>query len=347
LNMTTATEQKTQPLISIRDLEVQFHLREGVVRAVDGVNLDIKTNKTLGLVGESGCGKSVTAKAIMRILPSRAKITSGSIELMAKGVKTNVVPLPQNHKTLRAIRGSEVAMIFQEPMASLSPVYTIGNQIVEVVRLHQPELTKQQQRDHVIEMLKMVGVPMAARRYNQYPHELSGGLRQRAMIAMALSCHPSLLIADEPTTALDVTIQAQILNLIEQQQRELNMAVLMITHDLGVVAETADDVAVMYLGRIVEQGTTGEVFDDPKHPYTRGLLKSIPHMGAGRQHRLAQIPGSVPDPFATPKGCPFHPRCGEAIPGKCDVGNPPPLIELTSERKVACVLYEEASQRDA
>ena len=331
--------ENTAPLIRVRNLEVQFHLREGVVRAVDGVDLDIQPNKTLGLVGESGCGKSVTAKAIMRILPTRARITCGRIEIARNGTPLDVVPLHRNDKVLRSIRGGDIAMIFQEPMASLSPVHTIGNQISEAVRLHQPELDRNARRDHVIEMLQLVGIPMSDRRYRQYPYELSGGLRQRAMIAMALSCHPKLLIADEPTTALDVTIQAQILNLIEQLQQELQMAVLMITHDLGVVAETADEVAVMYLGRIVEQASAAEVFDDPKHPYSQGLLKSIPRIGQGNVHRLEQIPGSMPDPFSMPTGCPYHPRCPEAIAGKCDVGDPPPLIQLTVERKVACHLY--------
>ncbi len=342
-----STEQATKPLIRIRDLQVQFNLREGVVRAVDGVNMDIAPNRTLGVVGESGCGKSITAKAILRILPTRATITSGSIVLDRESGPLDLVPMHRNDKTLRSIRGAEVAMIFQEPMASLSPVHTIGNQIAEAVRLHQPEKDKSQRRKHVVDMLKLVGIPMADRRFDAYPHQLSGGLRQRAVIAMALSCHPRLLVADEPTTALDVTIQAQILNLIERLQRELNMAVMMITHDLGVIAESADDVAVMYLGRIVEHAPAGELFENPKHPYTHGLLKSIPRFGTGHVHRLEQIPGSVPDPFHAPKGCPFHPRCQEKIEGVCDVGDPPALTQLTVNHKVACHLYTEEGKQPA
>ncbi len=334
------TQTSRPPLIRVRDLHVEFELREGVVRAVEGVDLDIPADRTIGLVGESGCGKSVTSKAILRILPSRARISRGSIELDRGGEGTlDLVPLPVNGPTLRSIRGGDIAMIFQEPMASLSPVHTIGNQIEETVRLHRKELEKEQRRDHVVDLLKMVGIPMADRRFDAYPHELSGGLRQRAMIAMALSCRPRLLIADEPTTALDVTIQAQILNLIERLQRELGMAVMMITHDLGVIAETADHVAVMYLGRIVEQAPVHEIFDDTKHPYTKGLIESIPHLGSGSGHRLSQIPGSVPDPFSTPPGCPFHPRCPEAIAGTCDAGSPPTLVQIGTNHQVACHLY--------
>jgi len=334
------TSPSPTPLIRVRDLHVEFQLREGVVRAVEGIELDIPAHRTIGLVGESGCGKSVTSKAIMRILPSRARISKGSIELDRNGSSLDLVPLKANSSTLRDIRGGEIAMIFQEPMASLSPVHTIGDQIEETVRLHRRELQKSTRRSHVVDLLQMVGMPMAERRFGSYPHELSGGLRQRAMIAMALSCRPQLLIADEPTTALDVTIQAQILNLIERLQRELGMAVMMITHDLGVIAETADEVAVMYLGRIVEQAPVAKIFDDTKHPYTKGLIESIPRMGSGSGQRLSQIPGSVPDPFSTPAGCPFHPRCTEAIAGTCDTGSPPGLMQIAENHKVACHLYD-------
>ncbi|MBT3345493.1 MAG: ABC transporter ATP-binding protein [Gemmatimonadetes bacterium] len=332
-------DTSARPLIRIRDLHVEFALREGVVHAIEGVDLDIPPNRTIGLVGESGCGKSVTSKAILRILPNRASITRGAIELDQGDSTLDLVPLPVNSRTMREIRGGDIAMIFQEPMASLSPVHTIGNQIEETIRLHQKDLEKSARRAHVVEMLNLVGMPMAERRFDAYPHELSGGLRQRAMIAMALSCQPRLLIADEPTTALDVTIQAQILNLIERLQKELGMAVMMITHDLGVIAETADEVAVMYLGRIVEQATVGEIFDNTQHPYTKGLIESIPHMGSGSGKRLSQIPGSVPDPFSTPAGCPFHPRCPESIAGTCDADAPPPLIQIADDHKVACHLY--------
>ncbi|MCP4642886.1 MAG: ABC transporter ATP-binding protein, partial [bacterium] len=317
-----------QNLIEIKDLRVRFHLKEGIVNAVNGVTLSIPKNRCLGIVGESGCGKSITAKAMMRILPSRAEIVSGEIRLAPRegshdAQPINLTAFKANARELRAIRGADISMIFQEPMASLSPVHTIGNQIIETVRLHQ-RVSKKEARDRAIEMLKLVGVPIAERRVDAYTYELSGGLRQRCMIAMALSCNPRLLIADEPSTALDVTIQAQILNLIERLQRELGMSVVMITHDLGVVAETADEVAVMYLGLIVEQGPTVDLFDNPLHPYTTGLLNSIPHIGKGNTERLASIEGSVPDPFTQPPGCPFHPRCEHCIKGVCDTGDPPP-----------------------
>jgi peptide/nickel transport system ATP-binding protein len=338
-SLSCEAQPATAPLIRVRDLHVEFELREGIVRAVEGVDLDIPADRTIGLVGESGCGKSVTSKAILRILPSRARISKGSIELTREGSSLDLVPLPVNSPILRDIRGGDIAMIFQEPMASLSPVHTIGNQIEETIRLHRKDLHKSDRRQQVVDFLNLVGIPMADRRFDAYPHELSGGLRQRAMIAMALACRPRLLIADEPTTALDVTIQAQILNLIERLQRELGMAVMMITHDLGVIAETAEDVAVMYLGRIVEQASVEEIFDDTKHPYTKGLIESIPHIGSGSGHRLSQIPGSVPDPFSTPTGCPFHPRCSEAMAGTCDVGQPPVLMQIAHDHKVACHLY--------
>lgn len=242
---------------------------------------------------------------------------------------------------MRSIRGADISMIFQEPMTSLSPVHTVGNQIIEAVRLHQ-KVSKPEARERAVEMLKLVGIPMAERRVDSYPHELSGGLRQRCMIAMALSCQPRLLIADEPTTALDVTIQAQILNLIEQLQDELGMAVMMITHNLGVVAETADEVAVMYLGRVVEQATTDELFRNPKHPYTEGLLASIPRIGKGNQERLASIPGSVPNPFEQPGGCPFHPRCPHRMAGVCEVDPPPVLRTVGPAHTAACHLFPHA-----
>ena len=330
-------------LIEIRDLEVRFKLKEGIVRAVNGVTFDLAPNRTLGIVGESGCGKSITAKAMMRILPSRGEIVKGSIRLAPRpgqnsGKPIDLTRLNPNGKEIRAIRGGDIAMIFQEPMTSLSPVHTIGNQICETILLHQ-KTTKQEAREKAIEMLRLVGIPMPERRVDAYPHELSGGLRQRCMIAMALSCHPRLLIADEPTTALDVTIQAQILNLIERLQEEMGMAVMMITHDLGVIAETADEVAVMYLGRVVEQSSAEAIFGAPRHPYTKGLLKSIPAIGGGNRERLASIRGSVPDPFTTPPGCPFHPRCGHCIKGVCDTGSPPAPRQVAAGHHAACHLY--------
>jgi peptide/nickel transport system ATP-binding protein len=292
----------------------------------------------------------------MRILPPRGKITAGKVWLAArngaepagKEVKARprqarrkpieLTTLHPNGDVIRQIRGGDISMIFQEPMTSFSPVHTIGDQIGECVRLHQ-KTNKKEARDRVIEMLRLVGIPMAEQRFSAYPHELSGGLRQRCMIAMALSCNPRLLVADEPTTALDVTIQAQILELIRRLQDELGMAVMMITHDLGVIAETAHEVAVMYLGRVVEQAVVAPIFEEPKHPYTRGLLRSIPRIGKGNVDRLAQIQGSVPDPFATVPGCPFHPRCEQCIQGVCTTGAPPEFVDVGNGHRVACHLY--------
>jgi peptide/nickel transport system ATP-binding protein len=335
-----------ETLLEIRNLEVRFFLKEGTVCAVNGFDYDIPANRTLGVVGESGCGKSITARAILRILPPRGEITSGKILLTPRngqstGNPIDLARLDPNGRQIRSIRGRDISMIFQEPMTALSPVHTIGNQIGEAIRLHQ-RVTRREARHRAIEALRLVNVPMAERRMDAYPHELSGGLRQRCMIAMALACRPRLLIADEPTTALDVTIQSQILNLIERLQEELAMSVMMITHDLGVIAETANEVAVMYLGRIVEQGPTDAIFHDARHPYTQGLLQSIPRIGKGNVTRLVSIPGSVPDPFTMPKGCPFHPRCGRCVKGVCDGGAPPALCEVSPGHKVACHLYPEA-----
>lgn len=331
------------PLLEIEDLHVRFQLREGDVKAVNGVSLSIPAKGTIGLVGESGCGKSVTAKTILRILPRRAQIDRGRILLHsstdAGQPPTDLVQLDSDSKEMRRIRGGDISMIFQEPMTSLSPVHTVGNQIMESVRLHQGK-TGAEARDVAVEMLRLVHVPMAEQRVDTYPHQLSGGLRQRCMIAMALASQPRILIADEPTTALDVTIQAQILELIEQLQKTLNMAVVMITHDLGVIAETADQVAVMYLGRIVEQGSVDSIFNDPKHPYTRGLLASLPRIGQGNENRLTAIPGTVPDGGTIPRGCPFHPRCHEFKRGVCDTESVPRLEEVAPGHQTACFLYE-------
>ena len=337
---------RSSALLEVRDLHVHFQLREGLVRAVDGVSMNIPANGTIGVVGESGCGKSVTAKAMMQILPARACIPEGRVTMAPRESGDKPIELTRLHpdsRAMREIRGGDIAMIFQEPMTSFSPVHTIGNQIVEAVRLHRGK-TRAEARDLAIEMLRLVRVPMPERRVDAYPHELSGGLRQRCMIAMALSCRPRLLIADEPTTALDVTIQAQILDLIERLQKELNMAVMMITHDLGVIAETADEVAVMYLGRIVEHASVDAIFGEPRHPYTRGLLASVPRVGRAKRGHLPSIPGSVPDPFSVPTGCPFHPRCDRCLPGVCDTGSVPPLREVASGHKAACFLYAECAE---
>ncbi|MCK5802596.1 MAG: ABC transporter ATP-binding protein [Lentisphaeria bacterium] len=328
-------------LLDVTDLHVHFHLREGVLRAVNGVSLQVRPNQTLGVVGESGCGKSITAKAIMGLLPPKATITGGQVLLAPRepgGTPLELSSLKPNGKEMRGILGADIAMIFQEPMTSFSPVHTIGNQIVESIRLHRTA-TRKEARDIAIETLRLVQVPMAERRVDAYPHELSGGLRQRCMIAMALCCKPRMLVADEPTTALDVTIQAQILTLIRRLQSELQMAVMMITHDLGVIAQVADHVVVMYLGRVVEKADTPTLFAKPLHPYTLGLMASIPRLDQNEGTRLHSIRGSVPDPFFTPEGCPFHPRCDKFIAGTCDCGEPPELVDVAPNHAVACHLF--------
>ena len=292
------------PILEVRDLRTSFHTREGEGRAVDGVSFHLDRGETLGLVGESGCGKSVTALSILGLVAPPGRIGGGQILLSGRDLLT----LPE--KDMRQVRGDEVAMVFQEPMSSLNPVLTCGRQIEEAVRLHQGG-SRQEAKARAIEMMHLVGIPAPEQRVDDYPHQLSGGMRQRVMIAIALSCSPDVLIADEPTTALDVTIQAQILELLEKLQAEFHMAILLITHDLGVVAEVADRVAVMYAGQIVETATTKDLFASPRHPYTRGLLCSIPHLD-GRQERLEVIPGRVPEATSLPFGCRFHPRCSLA-----------------------------------
>ena len=325
----------TQPLLDIRDLKTYFHTDDGIVRAVDGVSLSIAPEKTLGLVGESGCGKSITAFSTMRLIPSPpGKIEHGQI-LFHKDPESDPIDLTQlNPKgtQMRDIRGNDIAMIFQEPMTSLSPVHTVGNQIAEAIMLHQ-NADKKEARERAIDALNKVRLPRPDRQVDAYPHELSGGMRQRAMIAMALSCNPSLLIADEPTTALDVTVQAQILDLMRHLQSDIGMAIMLITHDLGVVASMADYVAVMYLGKIVEYSDTRTVFKNPRHPYTRGLLNSIPQVGQKR--RLVPIEGTIPDPFEIPQGCAFAPRCPHAM-DKCR--EEPQLLEIESGHRVSCWL---------
>ena len=295
-------------VLDIQGLCTSFFTEEGVVKAVDDVSFQVRKGKTLGIVGESGCGKSVTSLSIMRLIPDPpGRITGGKIMYQGKDLAT--IDLAQ----MRKIRGNEISMIFQEPMTSLNPVFTIGNQIVEAIRLHQP-LSAKEARVKAIDMLRLVGIPAPEQRIDEYPHQLSGGMRQRVMIAMALSCNPNVLIADEPTTALDVTIQAQILELLKELQDKVGMALMLITHDLGVIAEVADEVIVMYAGRVVEQGPVREIFGNPKHPYTRGLLNSIPTMnhdpsGKLKKTRLETIPGIVPNLLHLPKGCRFQERC--------------------------------------
>ncbi|MDX9731119.1 MAG: ABC transporter ATP-binding protein [Bdellovibrionales bacterium] len=292
-------------LLEVKNLKTGFKTDDGHFLAVDDVSFKLEEGKTLGIVGESGCGKSVTSLSIMRLIPNPpGKIEGGEILFNGKNLLT------LSDEEMRKIRGNDIAMIFQEPMTSLNPVFTVGNQIGEAIELHQKGLSKQQVREKTIEMLKLVGIPEPSKRVDDYPHQLSGGMRQRMMIAMALSCNPRLLIADEPTTALDVTIQAQILDLVRKLQKDFNASMILITHDLGVVAETCDDVAVMYAGKIIEYGSVEDIFYRPKHRYTQGLLNSIPHFETGhRLERLETIPGLVPSMFNLPKGCRFQERC--------------------------------------
>lgn len=329
-------------LVEIKNLKTYFHLDEGTVKAVDGATFNIYRGETLGVVGESGCGKSMTARSILQIVDPPGRIVEGEILYHHQdGQQVNTIDIAKispSSSQMRSIRGAEIAMIFQEPMTSLSPVYTIGNQIIEGIKLHR-KVSQKQAREEAIQLLKRVGIAVPERRVDEYPHQLSGGMRQRAMIAMALSCNPRLLLADEPTTALDVTTQAQILELMGNLKRELGMAIVMITHDLGVIAEMAQRVVVMYLGRVVETADVQSLFHDPKHPYTLGLLQSVPKMGIKRGARLQPVIGMVPNPYQRPKGCLFHPRCPAFISGTCDV-IAPPLISLPDGHQVSCWLYE-------
>lgn len=313
------SENGKESLIEVQDIKVYFNLDEGTVRAVEGVSFEIARGKTLGVVGESGCGKSVTSQAIMRIVPPPGKIVEGQVffhryNADGSSERIEITKLDPRGPEIRSIRGNEIAKIFQEPMTSLSPVHTIGNQIMEAITLHQGA-DKDAACERAIEMLDHVGLPQPSQRIDYYPHQLSGGMRQRAMIAMALSCNPSLLIADEPTTALDVTTEAQILELMKGLQSEFGMAIMFITHNLGVIAEMADDVVVMYLGKEVELATVDDTFYNPYHPYTRDLLRSIPRIGRKTYGRLHTITCSVPDPYNIPPGCPYHPRCRDFIEG--------------------------------
>ena len=345
--------KQDQLLIEVKDLKTYFFLDEGTVRALDGVDFNIWRGQTIGVVGESGCGKSVTARSILRIVPKPGRIVGGEITLYRQldaegnGGQTEELKLTQLDATgpvMRSIRGAEIALVPQEPMASLSPVYTIGNQISEAIMLHQG-VGKEEARAKAIEMLDLAGFPQPNERIDSYPHQLSGGLRQRAVIAMGLSCHPSLLIADEPTTALDVTTEAQILRLMRSLQQELGMAIMFITHNLGVVAQMCEDVVVMYMGRVVEEAPVDNIFHNPRHPYTQALLRSIPRLGQKTQERrqLESIRGTVPDPYSIPTGCAFHPRCGQRIAGVCDQAAPP-YIEIEPGHKVRCVLYGEPGE---
>jgi oligopeptide/dipeptide ABC transporter ATP-binding protein len=327
--------------LEIDDLQIHFKTLDGTVRGVDGVSLEIRNGETLGVVGESGCGKSVTAHSIMRLLPKRvAKIANGDIRFRRRtGEEVSLTSLEPNGPVIRSIRGNEIAMIFQEPMTSLSPMHTIGEQIMEAIMLHQ-KVGKREAEEKAIAMLEAVRIANARQFVRSYPHQYSGGMRQRAMIAMALSCNPSLLIADEPTTALDVTIQAQILDLMRTLQQEFGSAIMMITHNLGVINETADRIAVMYLGKVVEVADRVTLLKRPAHPYTVGLLQSVPAMGNQERTRLHPIPGMIPDPFNVPKGCAFFDRC--PVKNKKSACKDPagvPLVEVEPGHMVRCTLY--------
>lgn len=339
---TTSYEPGPAPgaLLDIQGLRTHFHTAEGVVKAVDGVNISVPAGRTVCVVGESGCGKSVTSRSVLNLIDPPGKIESGHIWWRPDTAKdpVDLVSLPPEGSRLGQIRGGEIGMVFQEPMASLSPMYTIGDQLIETIQLHLG-LSDADARVKAIDDLGRVGIPQPQQRVDAYPFQLSGGMCQRAMIAIALACKPSLLIADEPTTALDVTTQARILDLLRELQDETGMAMMFITHDLGVVAEVADDVTVMYLGEVAERGSVSEIFDEPQHPYTKALLESIPSMGEVRRHRLTAISGIVPHPFNRAAGCPFHTRCPAAMPGLCDV-TPPAEHELGPGRTAACHLLD-------
>lgn len=320
-------------LLTIRDLQTHFDTRAGLARVVDGLSLEIPRGRTVALVGESGCGKSLTALSVLRLVPPPGRIVGGEILLDS----TNLLSL--SDRAMRSVRGNRIAMVFQEPMTSLNPVLTVGDQIAEALRLHR-KLRGAALRQRCIALLRRVGIPAPDRRVKEFPHQMSGGMRQRVMIAMALACEPDLLIADEPTTALDVTIQAQIMALLRELQQQSGMSVLLITHDLGIVAGAADALCVMYAGRIVERGPTRELLADPRHPYTQALLRSVPRLDAdtGGRRRLEVIPGEVPRPLHRPAGCAFHPRCAYAADLPPCRHTPPPLVRISPERACACHL---------
>lgn len=329
-------------ILELKDVKVYFHLDEGILKAVDGVDLKIKKGKTLGIVGESGCGKSVTSQAILRIVPDTGKV-EGQILLYARkngsvDEPVDLVKLNPQGKEVRDIRGGEIAMIFQEPMKAFSPIHTIGNQIIEGILLHNTNDPKEA-RELALEVLKKVGMPNAEQRLDEYPHQLSGGMRQRAMIAMALSCNPSILIADEPTTALDVTVQAQVLQLINELKDSIGTSVIFITHDLGVIAEMSDDVAVMYLGKVVEYTDVDTLFHGALHPYTVALMASIPSVTKTAKSKLESIEGTVPFPMNLPKGCGFYSRCKRAQDGVCNVEDIP-MVEVEEGHFVRCLMVQ-------
>ncbi|HEY9077127.1 MAG TPA: ABC transporter ATP-binding protein [Anaerolineaceae bacterium] len=343
-----STVVKADTVLRINNLHTYFYTDIGVSKALNGVSLDIPAGKVMGIVGESGCGKSVTALSCLRLLPKSARILKGDITLFRRTEKGfDPITLTDLHPMsveMRKIRGEELAMIFQEPMTSLNPSYTVGDQISEAIILHQ-NVGKDEAKNRTIKILDQVGMANAEGIFARYPHELSGGMRQRAMIAMGLSCNPAVLFADEPTTALDVTTEAQILDLMRDLQAQLGMTIVFITHNLGVVAQMCDNVAVMYLGRIVEQAGIDSIFYKPQHPYTKALLNSIPHAGSRTRARLQPIRGVVPDPYSSIKGCAFHPRCNSFMAGKCDQAVPA-LTHVEEGHTVRCFLYSDKVEEE-
>lgn len=325
-----------EPIVTVKNLKTYFYTNQRCNKAINGVSFQIKKGKTLCVVGESGCGKSVTASSIMQLLPKLSRIEEGEIIYHGDNGDIKINELKRNGKEMRGLRGKDIAMIFQDPMTALNPVYTIGFQIIENIKCHE-KISKKEAYNRALELLKNMGIPYPEQRIEEYPHQFSGGMRQRAMIAMAMSCKPKVLIADEPTTALDVTIQAQIFELMDKLKKENDTAILLITHDMGVVSELADDVAVMYMGNIIESGTIDEVLRRPAHPYTKALLKSIPILGKGKNQNLNPIKGSTPDPYDRPIGCQFEPRCDYAC-DKCKTMPNEKIIEGT--HMVRCYNYE-------
>lgn len=344
-------ERKGEPVLSVRDLKTHFKLDEGVVKAVDGVSFDLHAGEVVGIVGESGCGKSITMKSILRLVQKPGRIVGGEIVYRRpvdtgaddrkrhRPLEADLAKLPPQGRRMRQIRGGDIALIPQEPMASFSPLHSIGQQIVEAIRLHNP-VSEAEAKRIAIDKLREVGMPSPEQRFDSYSWQLSGGLRQRAIIAMALSCNPSVLIADEPTTAIDVTTQAQVLELLKQLQREHGSSILFITHDLGVIAQVADYVVVMYLGKVMEQGSASDIFHRPRHPYTRALLKSMPSLHSEPRVALPTVAGSIPHPLHRPQGCAFHPRCPDFMPGVCDA-HVPALVPVGDGPPVACFLHHD------
>lgn len=337
----------TDPLLQVRDLRVAFRLDEGTVRAVDGLSFDVFPGKVLGIVGESGCGKSVTMRAILRLIDPPGRITGGRILYRQDVDPIDLAQLRPRGRVMRALRGAEIALIPQEPMAAFSPVHTIGDQIIEAIRLHARQAGRAVRRDQAramtVELLRDVGISSPGSRVDTYAWQLSGGLRQRAMIAMALSCRPRLLIADEPTTAIDVTTQAQILALLRELQTKYQTAIIFITHDLGVIAQMADHVVVMYLGRVMEEGPVEDIFHAPRHPYTKALLRSIPSLHPETRTPLPVISGALPHPFNRPSGCPFHPRCDDVMPERCATAVP--ALQASGPRQaVSCFRVSDVAE---